>query len=45
MTVTLWRCLDARSAMVYGFSDDYGALDSIEVCVRGMVFDYDGLKQ
>lgn len=44
MTETSWRCLDARSAMVYGISDDYGALDSIEVCIRSMVFDYDGVK-
>lgn len=44
MTTTLWRCLDARSAMVYDISDGNGALDSIEVRVRSMVFDCNGVK-
>lgn len=44
MTETLWRCLDARSAMVYGFSDVDGALDSTEVCIRSMVFDCNGIR-
>lgn len=44
MTATLWRCLDAESAMVYGISGGNGALDSIEVRVRSVVFDCDGVK-
>ena len=44
MTVTLWRCLDARSAMVYGFSNVDGALDSPEVCIRSVVFDCNGVR-
>lgn len=44
MTETLWRCLDARSAMVDDFSDADGALDSLEVRIRSMVFDCDGVR-
>lgn len=44
MTVMLWRCSDARSAMVYGISDGNGALDSTEVCIRSMVFDCNGVR-
>lgn len=44
MPVTLWRCLDAKSAIFYGISVIDGALDSIEVCIRSVVFDYDVVK-